>query len=463
MLPTSLCIVARYMSRPSERTRISSVLGVLLVTCAVLGCTEIDGHKRAKLGNRLFRETQFVDSAAQYQMALTEIDDPSLHYNLGLAYSKVFKQGFDGPILLGTKDEFVCQVIPNVKPLDTGACVKEGDRHFAECGSKRTAPIEAAIAKLKGDLAAVKDDEPTAKDKKAEINSQLRDKQDELGRYTCASSFKCVESTYCTTTSAELAEMAAQQFQIWIKAQPSDDDLKKQQVEITAELESAKRSDNKGEVAMIQKRLDDLGLKDQTRRQMTGLWLDSDQHPKAIAYWEGLLKDRPNDPEIMGNLAGIELKAGDWRKSIEWYNKVAGVTTDPNSKVAQYQFIGNVAWFRLNQRTLTGPEAVELADRGIGALQHGAEIQPKNTRLVSLQGAIFNFRSTAHGASWAAAIDRASAQDQAAQTRALTEEAKRAQQSAPAAPASPSSPTAPGNPAPAAPAAPAGSAAKSGG
>ena len=447
------------MSRPSERARIASVLGLLLMSCAVLGCTEIDGHKRARLGGRLFRETQFVDAVAQFQMALTEIEDPKLHYNLGLSYSKVFKSGFDGPILLGTKDEFVCQVIPNVKPVETGACVKEGDRHFAECGSKHTAPIESAIAKLKGDLSAVKDDDPAAKDKKSEINAQLKDKQDELGRYTCASSFKCVEATYCTLTSPEIAELAAQHFQSWIKAQPSDDELKKQLVDLTAQMEEAKKADNKGELVNLQKQIDELSTKDQTRKQMTGLWLDSDQHPKAIAYWESLLKERPNDPEIMGILAGIQLKAGDWRKSIEWYNKVAAVTMDPNSKVAQYQFIGNVAWQRLNTRTLIGPDAVELADRGLGALQHGAEIQPKNTRLVSLQGAIFNFRSTAHGASWAAAIDRASAQDQVAAVHVLQEEAKKLQPQQPP----PSGQTAPATPAPAAPAAPAGSAAKSGG
>ena len=39
MLPTSLCIVARYMSRSYERARITSVLSVMLVALTVLGCT----------------------------------------------------------------------------------------------------------------------------------------------------------------------------------------------------------------------------------------------------------------------------------------------------------------------------------------------------------------------------------------------------------------------------------------
>ena len=451
MPPTSLCIVARYMSRSYERARIASVLSVMLVSLTALGCTEIDGHKRIRVGNRLFRETQFIDSAAQYQMALTEIDDPIIHYNLGLAYSKVSKPGYDAPILLGTKDEFVCQVVPNTKPVETGACVKEGDRHFAECGTKKSEPIQAAIAKLTSALKDVKDDD---KDKKTDLQSQLKDKQEELARYTCASSFKCVESTYCTLTSPELADLAAQHFQVWIKAQPADDEIKKQLSEARGAVERATKADNKAAAVLAQKQVDELLTKDQTRKLMTSLWMDSDQHPKAIAYWEHLLEERPNDPEIMGNLAGIELKAGNWRKSIYWYNRVAAVTTDPNSKVAQYQFIGNVAWAKLNQRTLVGPEAVELADRGLGALQHAAEIQPKSSKVVSLQGAIFNFRSTAHGASWAAAIDRASAQDQAKLARVLAEEAKKAQPGQPPAPAPSTPPSAP---------APGGSAVKSGG
>ena len=441
------------MSRSYERARIAHVLSVMLVSIAVLGCTEIDGHKRTRAGNRLFRETQFIDAAAQYQIALTEIDDPIIHYNLGLAYSKIAKPGYDAPILLATKDEPICTALPNTKPVETGACVKEGDRHYAECGSKKTAPIEAAVSKLESDLKGLTEAD---KDKKTDLTSQLRDKQDELGRYTCASSFKCMETTYCTLTSPELADLAAQHFQVWIKAQPGDDEIKKQLTEARAAFEEATKADNKSEIVLTQKRVDDLLVKDQTRKLMTLLWLDSEQYPKAIAYWEGLLAERPNDPEIMGQLAGINLKAGNWRKAIEWYNKVAAITTEPNSKVAQYQFIGNVAWAKLNSRSLIGPEATELADRGIGALQHASEIQPKNSRVVSLQGAIFNFRSTAHGASWAAAIDRASAQDQAAAARVLSEQAKKAA-------GTPSTPGAPGTPTPPSAPVPAGPAPKSGG
>ncbi len=444
------------MSRFTERARIASSLSVVLVSCVVLcglcGCEQLDGRNRVRQGNRLFRETQFIDAAAEYQKALSKVDEPTIHYNLGLAYSKIFKPGFEGAVLLGTKDEFVCQALPGVKMIEAGACVKEGDRHYAECGATKSGPIEKQIAELEAQANTATDD------KKKDLEAQIKDKREDLGRYTCASSFHCVEGTFCSLTSPELAELAAQNFQAWIKAQPSDDEIRKQTAEAEAELNAAKKSENKSEIANAQRTLDDLSTKDQTRKIMTQLWIESEQHKKALDYWGGLLAEKPNDPAIMGTLAGISLNAGDWRKSIEWYNKVADVTADPTSKVAAFQFIGNVAWAKLNSRTLVGAEAIELADRGIGALQRAAEVQPKNPRLVGLQASIFNFRSTAHGASWAAAVDRASAQDLLKLSGVLSAEAKKAQGQAPGAPAAPATP-APPTPAPPA----GGSAAKSGG
>jgi len=427
------------MRRFSERARIASLLRVALVSYVVIGslaslggCEQLDGRRRVRVGNRLFRETQFIDAAAEYETALHQVPSPTIDYNLGLAYSKVFKPGFEGPVLLGLQGDFVCRQIPGVKIVQAGACVKEGDRHYAECGSAKTAPLDKAIAELNDQIKNETDDA-----KKKELKSQLDDKQQDLLRYACSSSFRCVEGAFCSLTSPEIADLAAQHFQTWIKSQPNDDELKKQLAEAAEELESAKKADNKSAISVAQRRVDDLQTKDQTRKQMTLLWTDSDQYPKALGYWEGLLKDKPNDGEIMGVLAGINLKAGDWRKSIEWYNKVAQVTNDPSSKVAAYQFIGNVAWSKLNSRTLIGAEAVELADRGISALQRAAELQPKNPRPVGLEASIYNFRSTAHGASWAAAIDRASAQDLLKLSRVLADEAKKAQGQAPGAPTTP--------------------------
>jgi tetratricopeptide (TPR) repeat protein len=213
----------------------------------------------------------------------------------------------------------------------------------------------------------------------------------------CASSFKCEKVDLCSISNATLADMAAQHFGAWLKSHADDAE---------------------------------------SRGLMTQVWIDSSQYQKAIDYWQKMLDAKPNDPTIMGVLAGVNLKANDWRKSIEWYTKVAEVSKDSTAKVAAYQFIGNVAWSKLNSKSLTVDDSVELADRGIGALQKAAEIEPKNPKLVGLQASIFNFRALAMGASWAAALDRATAQDRQRASRVLTEEAKKAQgQDVPAAPA----------------------------
>src|SRR5678815_3332093 len=99
MTPTSLCIVPRSMRRFSERIapsvvrsvarpvvrRLGAVLfwsGLLAGVVSLAGCEQLDGRNRNKQGNRLFRETQFIDAVAQFQKALPEVDDsPTIHYN----------------------------------------------------------------------------------------------------------------------------------------------------------------------------------------------------------------------------------------------------------------------------------------------------------------------------------------------------------------------------------------------
>ena len=165
----------------------------------------------------------------------------------------------------------------------------------------------------------------------------------------------------CAIASPVVADYAAQHFLKWLAANPKDDDA---------------------------------------RKLATAAWIDTSQFDKALDYWEGLLKAKPNDPEIMGTLAGINLKADDWRKSIEWYiqGRRASRPT-PSNKVASLQFIGNVAWSKLNSKTLTQLEAIELADRGIGALQKAAALQPKNPKPIRAPGLDFQLPRPRQGAS----------------------------------------------------------------
>lgn len=385
---------ARMVPTPSKRFVFAAL--VLAVVALSLGCKELDGRNGNRRGNRYFREMQFIDAAAEYERALKLIDEPIVHYNLGLAYSKMYRPGLDGPVLLGETSDSVCRDIPGVKTVDAEVCIKkasddqdlEGRRRFASCSDKDV----------------------------------------------CPSSYTCKKAQMCAADSPALADLAAQHLNAWIKAQPPDEELKRELVKMRAALEVADAANRKQEVAALEKRIEELSAKDDMRKLMTQVWLDTQQYDKAIAYWESELVAKPKDPTVMGNLAGINLKSGNWRRSIEWYLEVAEVAPDDSNKIAAYQFIGNVAWSKLNSKTLSPAESIELADRGIGALQKAAALAPKLAKLVGLQASLYNFRSLAHGASWAAAIDRASAQDLQKASRVLAEEAKKAAQDGQASP-----------------------------
>jgi len=373
------------------------VIALIAVVGASFGCEDLDGRGHNRKGNRYYRETKFVDAAANYEQAVAKVDETSIHYNLGLAYSKVFKPGLDDVVLLAVKGDPICAAIPEVTYVARRVCLKndsnDEDRGYNKCDDKNI----------------------------------------------CPSSATCTQVELCAKDNASLANLAAKHLTMWIDKQPPDADIKKQVDQLSKELDTLEADKEKAANAIIaaieskdkpaedeattrktaldeqtkslKNELEETGLKFTMRKLMTQLWIDSQQFDRALAYWSEQLQAKPNDPEVMGNLAGINLKAGDYRKSIEWYVKVAETSTDTTQKVTAYSFIGNVAWSKLNSKTLGQTDAVELADLGIGALQHAAALAPKNVSFLRLQSALLNFRALAHGASWAAAIDRASAQD----------------------------------------------------
>lgn len=338
-----------------RRIAASVVLSVLALTAfGSAGCEGLDGRNRIRKGNRLFKDSCFVQSSAQYQKALTEVDDPIVHYNLGLSLQKLLRPGADKAIPLDIKDSLACEMMgaqKGVSTQDMKVCVKIKEEEAGEkCADARFTPCDE--------------------------------------KNVCPSSARCETVNVCQILPGDLADMITGQFKIWLTAHPDDTE---------------------------------------TRAIMTQVWLDISEFDKATEYWGGLLKEKPNDPEIMGSLAGIALKAGDWRASIEWYLKVAEATKDDAAKINAYQFVGNVGWAKLNSKTLTQDESIELADRAIAALQKAAALSPANPKFVGLQASIFNFRSMTQGASFAAAIDRASAADLQHKSRVLSDEAKKAQ------------------------------------
>lgn len=406
MHPTHLCIFARPMRTPRELRWIHGLLLVVLAMAAS-GCDDLDGRGRNRQGLRAFRETKFIDAASHFEHALKKVQDDKIHYNLGLAYSRIFKPGIEGDVLLAEKGHEICSTIPGVTYTTRRVCVKndqdEEDRSYVRC------------------------------------SNDTKDK-DQI----CPSSATCKETEFCAIQNFALVDLAANHLVEWIEKQAPDAEIKKNLEGLTANLSkmekardeaeveankhidqatgkvldkaawddaTARKSQLDEQVKAAKTEQDEIQLKFTMRKLMTQLWLDSQKFDAALKYWEKQLAAKPGDLEVMGNLAGINLKAGEWKKSIEWYTKVAEAATDNQSKLTAYGFIGNVAWSKLNSKTLNLEESITLADLGIGALQKAHLLAPKNLRFLGTQASIYNFRGLTHGASWAAAIDRASSQD----------------------------------------------------
>jgi len=393
------------MSRTADRAM--SFASVLALAASVLviapGCSSLDGRNKNRAGNRYFRERQFSDAAAAFEHALTEVNEPTVQFNLGLAYAKLFRTGDAKPILLGKVDEDVCKTIPKVKSIEAQVCVKPNDRTYTPCDDKNI----------------------------------------------CPSSAKCEKTTFCATDSPTLANLSAEHLVVWVKAQPSDDELRVKVKELDVQLEprqkelndldgklqaaeienskpeNSKPGGKKVDVSEIQLRKnelteqvkklkiqrDELTLKEDIQGIMTQNWINSDQFKSALEYWEGVLKAQPGDLHIMAKVAGINNKAGQWREAFDWYNKAADLTKDDGVKVNLFMSIGNITWAKLNSKSLGPADSIELADKGIGALQKASALQPENPKPIGLMASIFMFRALSSGAAWAAALDRATAQD----------------------------------------------------
>jgi tetratricopeptide (TPR) repeat protein len=165
------------------------------------------------------------------------------------------------------------------------------------------------------------------------------------------------------------------------------------------------------------------------RKLLTGLWINSGDYQKALAYWTKEHEANPKARDVIQLIAGIHLKSGDWRTAIDWYQKDVDAAPDAPGKVSAYQSIANLAFGKLfNSRDkIIGAERTEIAEIGLEAAGKALELDPTNLPLTSISAGLWNNRATAHGPFWAATLDRAEAQVYEQRARVLREEAKKNQ------------------------------------
>lgn len=455
-MPTmSICIVARPMSR---------LAFALCAVVALVSCDSLDAGSSNRKGNRLFRDGKFIDAAGLYENAIAKKKDDKLQYNLGLAYSKIFRVT-DEPVLLAEKDDNPCTSIPGVAFTTRSVCVKndssEEDRAYPDCkkqedcGKKDKVQCKSVelctitnkqLADLTYDHLKIwiatqpPDDEVTRRD--AILTAELAKLEEERDKWSAEADKHQDPTTgkYLDRAKFEEATRASTVAEVKVKAKKAEIAQKPDAI-LTAELakleqeldsaraeaekiyqdqgnhkekfEEATRASTAAEEKVKEKKseVEENRLKFTMRALMTNILVDSNQHDKALAYWADELKARPSDFEAMGKLAGINLKAGNWRKAIEWYLTVGEKVPELQNKIGAYSSVGNVAWAKLRSKTLNTDESIEVADLGIGAFQKARELAPKNLQFLRIQASLFDFRALLQGVSWAAAIDRASAQD----------------------------------------------------
>jgi tetratricopeptide (TPR) repeat protein len=162
-----------------------AIAAVLVLVIALGRCrrsAETEGRERARNASRLFRAGAYIEAVAEYEQALALVDDTWIHFNLGLAYAKLFQPGLERPLRLGVVGSAVCDAIPHIVTLDARVCLAEGDRTFDDC-----------------------DDD-----------------------HRCSASHTCTKTRLCALASAQvIARAAATHFQIWLAANDDDHETRR--------------------------------------------------------------------------------------------------------------------------------------------------------------------------------------------------------------------------------------------
>jgi tetratricopeptide (TPR) repeat protein len=141
---------------------------------------------------------------------------------------------------------------------------------------------------------------------------------------------------------------------------------------------------------------------------MTTLWLDSGQFAKAEEYWQAELSKNEKDPDVLRQMAKINLAAGKHDETIRWIERRCDLEEKNDAKVDCFLDIAKIQWSRLRKVDLVDLDRLQVADVGLAALQKAEKLDPNNAGVQSYLGSLYELRKLAHGAGWAQAVDAAS-------------------------------------------------------
>lgn len=150
---------------------------------------------------------------------------------------------------------------------------------------------------------------------------------------------------------------------------------------------------------------------EKARDYLLSTYIDSGHYEGALEYFEKKLAEAPNDVLAIAQLAQINAGAGKFEDANKWHRKRVAIETSPDGKADALYSIGVLSWRRLNNRfEVVGTERAKIADEGIGALEEALVIRKDHQAQLTYHNLLYRERALAHEASWARAVDLATAQ-----------------------------------------------------
>lgn len=123
-------------------------------------------------------------------------------------------------------------------------------------------------------------------------------------------------------------------------------------------------------------------VREKVQNYYLGLLTSADQADKAAAYMEGLLEKDPKNTALMGQLAQIYIKKGDFANALKTYKMKAEL--EPNNKENWYT-IGVLCWARSYHGKMALPlqEREQAVAQGMEALEKALALDPDYFEAVS--------------------------------------------------------------------------------
>jgi tetratricopeptide (TPR) repeat protein len=118
---------------------------------------------------------------------------------------------------------------------------------------------------------------------------------------------------------------------------------------------------------------------------------DNDQ---AIAFLEKKIQKAPTDRELMGQLAQLQAKAGNFDESLKWYEKIAEL--DPKTKTNWYT-VAVLCWEKSNKDglTISPDERTGIIQRGIDSIDKALAIDPEYTEAIAYKNLLYREKADA--------------------------------------------------------------------